>query len=72
MAEISAEYTGLGQFSSDPASLNPGQVSRGKLPLNPDPPTALDIEQDCGTPVTEELQQLLIKRPLQHQIFYVF
>ena len=63
MEEISAEYTGLGQFSSDPASLTPGQVSRGTLPVNTAPPLALDIEEDCGTPVTEELQQLSINQP---------
>ena len=58
LEEISADYTGLGQFSSAPAALGPSQVSRGQLPVNPGAPKAVDTEQDCRTPVTEEQQQL--------------
>ena len=56
LEEISADYTGLGQFSSAPAALGPSQVSRGQLPVNPAPPRAVDTELGCGTPVTEEQQ----------------
>ena len=55
---LAKEFTGLGMFSSNPVALDPTQVSRGKLPVNPGAPRAVDTEQDCRTPVTEEQQQL--------------
>ena len=53
MDEISAEYTGLGLLSSDPAGLAPSQVTRGQLPVNPQPPRSMDTELGCETAVTE-------------------
>ena len=59
LEEISSGYTGLGLFSSDPVvKASPSQVSRGQLPVNLSPPRMLDTEQGCGTPITEEQQQL--------------
>ena len=55
---LAKEFTGLGMFSSDPVARDPRQISRGQLPVNPGAPRAVDTEQDCRTPVTEEQQQL--------------
>ena len=57
MEEIASEYTGLGLLSSDPASLAPSQVTRGQLPVNPEPPRSVETELGCETAVTEGEQQ---------------
>ena len=53
MEEISAEYTGLGLLSSDPAGLAASQVTKGQLPVNPGYVRSVDTEEGCETPVTE-------------------
>ena len=57
MEEIRNTSTGLGLLSSDPASLAPSQVTRGRLPVNYNSPRTVDTEQGCRTVVTEEQQQ---------------
>ena len=47
--------TGLGILSSGPASLAPSQMTRGQLPVNQAPPSAVDAEQGCETPVKNQL-----------------
>ena len=58
MEEIRTTNTGLGLLSSDPASLAPSQMARGRLPVNYGTArTRLDTEEGCRTDVTEEQQQ---------------
>ena len=56
MEEIRSTSTGLGLLSSDPASLAPSQVTRGRLPVNSYSPRTVDTEQGCRTAVTEGQQ----------------
>ena len=50
MEEIRSTSTGLGLLSSDPASLAPSQVTRGRLPVNYNSPRTVDTEQ-AGQPL---------------------
>lgn len=53
--EFVATSLGLGRFSSAPAAVAPAFATRGQLPVNQSPPSAVDAEQGCETPVKNQL-----------------
>ena len=53
--DFSRRFLGIPAFTNDSISVAPREGTRGVLPVNPNPPPALDVEQGCGTPVTQQL-----------------
>ena len=48
-------FLGFPPFTSQSIPAPPTEATRGELPVNLNPPSAMDWEQGCQTPVTEQL-----------------
>ena len=53
--DFSQSFLGIPPFTNGTILIPPREGTRGVLPLNYYPPPAVDGEQGCGTPVTQQL-----------------
>ena len=53
--DFSQRFLGIPPFTAQSIPLPPKEATRGELPVNFNPPPAVDGEQGCQTPVTLQL-----------------
>ena len=53
--EFSQSFLGIPPFTNGTIRTPPKEGTRGELPVNFNPPPAVDGESGCGTPVTQQL-----------------